>query len=72
MEILSLNTCAELLGITVRCLRHFLTKDQIVPYRQLALGGGTHVRYFTGEDFATIRQWWNQNHAAKEEFKPVN
>jgi hypothetical protein len=67
MEILSLNTCAELLGITVRSRRHYLTKEQIVPYRQLHLGGGTHVRYFTADDFTTIREWWKQSHTPKEE-----
>jgi DNA-binding transcriptional MerR regulator len=67
MEILSLNTGAELLGITVRSLRHYLTKEQIVPYRQLALGGNTHVRYFTAEDFSTIQEWWRAKHAFKEE-----
>jgi DNA-binding transcriptional MerR regulator len=65
MEILSMNTCAERLGITVRTLRHYLTKEQIVPYRQLALGGATHVRYFTAEDFTTIVHWWDQNHAPR-------
>jgi DNA-binding transcriptional MerR regulator len=67
MEILSLNTCAELLGITVRTLRHYLTKEQVVPYRQLPLGGTTHVRYFTVEDFSKIQEWWKQNHAPREE-----
>jgi DNA-binding transcriptional MerR regulator len=67
MEILSLNTCAELLGITVRSLRHYLTKDQVVPYRQLHLGGNTHVRYFTAEDFQKIQEWWTERHAPKEE-----
>jgi DNA-binding transcriptional MerR regulator len=66
MEILSLNTCAEDLGVTVRSLRHYLTKDQIVPYRQLRLGGNTHVRYFTAEDFQTIRKWWSQGHTVQE------
>ena len=66
MDILSLNTCAEALGITVRSLRHYLTKEQIVPYRQLRLGGNTHVRYFTAEDYQTIRKWWSQNHAVQE------
>jgi DNA-binding transcriptional MerR regulator len=66
MEILSLNICAEKLGTTVRSLRHYLTKEQIVPYRQLDLGGGNHVRYFTAEDFTTIREWWKDRHAAKE------
>jgi DNA-binding transcriptional MerR regulator len=66
MEILSLNTCAEDLGVTVRSLRHYLTKDQIVPYRQLRLGGDTHVRYFTAEDVQTIRKWWSQGHTVQE------
>jgi DNA-binding transcriptional MerR regulator len=66
MEILSLNTCAEELGITVRTLRHYLTKEQVVPYRQLPLGGTTHVRYFTAEDFAAIQEWWKERHAPKE------
>ena len=43
MEILSLNICADRLGTTVRSLRHYLTKEQIVPYRQLDLGGSMHV-----------------------------
>jgi DNA-binding transcriptional MerR regulator len=64
MEIISMNTCAERLGITVRTLRHYLTKDHIMPYRQLSLGGGRHVRYFTAEDFSTIRAWWKERHAA--------
>jgi hypothetical protein len=67
MEILSLNICAELLGTTVRSLRHYLTKDQVVPYRQLHLGGKTHVRYFTAEDFETMQDWWAKSHAPKEE-----
>jgi hypothetical protein len=67
MEILSLNICAELLGTTVRSPRHYLTKDQVVPYRQLNLGGNTHVRYFTAEDFETMQEWWTQRHAPKEE-----
>jgi DNA-binding transcriptional MerR regulator len=67
MEILSLNTCAELLGVTVRCLRHYLTKDQIVPYRRLELGGSTHVRYFTAEDYRTIQEWWTEHHSSGEE-----
>ena len=66
MEILSLNTCAEKLGTTVRTLRHYLTKEQVVPYRQLELGGNTHVRYFTGEDFTRIQAWWKGRHASKE------
>ncbi len=66
MEILSLNTCAEELGITVRTLRHYLTKEQIVPYRQLPLGGTTHVRYFTAEDFQKIQEWWKERHVPKE------
>jgi DNA-binding transcriptional MerR regulator len=66
MEILSLNTCAEELGITVRTLRHYLTKEQVVPYRQLPLGGTTHVRYFTAEDFQKIQEWWKERHAPKE------
>jgi DNA-binding transcriptional MerR regulator len=66
MEILSLNTCAEELGITVRTLRHYLTKEQVVPYRQLPLGGTTHVRYFTAEDFSKIQEWWKGRHAPKE------
>jgi DNA-binding transcriptional MerR regulator len=66
MEILSLNTCAERLGITVRTLRHYLTKDHIVPYRQLEIGGASHVRYFTAEDFATIQEWWKDRRSAKE------
>jgi hypothetical protein len=72
MEILSLNICAEKLGTTVRTLRHYLTKEQIVPYRQLELGGTTHVRYFTAEDFTAIQEWWvrshAQHHASKGEF----
>ncbi len=67
MEILSLNICADRLGITVRSLRHYLTKEQIVPYRQLDLGGNTHVRYFTGNDFKKIQDWWKERHTAKEE-----
>ncbi len=67
MGILSLHICADRLGITVRTLRHYLTKEQIVPYRQLDLGGNTHVRYFTAEDFRNVREWWEQNHAPKEE-----
>jgi DNA-binding transcriptional MerR regulator len=67
MEILSLNTCAELLGVTVRCLRHYLTKDQVVPYRRLVLGGRTHVRYFTAEDVQKIQQWWVDHHTAEDE-----
>jgi DNA-binding transcriptional MerR regulator len=66
MEILSLNTCADKLGTTVRTLRHYLTKEQIVPYRQLALGGDTHVRYFTAEDYRTIQEWWKKRHEAKD------
>lgn len=66
MEILSLSICAERLGTTVRTLRHYLTKELIVPYRQLELGGGTHVRYFTAEDFTTIQAWWKKRFAAKE------
>ena len=66
MEILSLNICADRLGITVRSLRHYLTKEQIVPYRQLDLGGGSHVRYFTDDDFKKIQDWWNERHADKE------
>lgn len=59
MEILSLNICAEKLATTVRTLRHYLTKEQIVPCRQLELGGNTHVRYFTAEDFTTLHEWWS-------------
>jgi hypothetical protein len=55
MEILSLNICADHLGTTVRSLRHYLTKEQVVPYRQLPLGGTTHVRYFIAEDFQKIQ-----------------
>jgi hypothetical protein len=66
-EILSLSICAELLGTTVRSPRHYLTKDQVVPYRQLNLGGNTHVRYFAAEDFETMQEWWTQRHAPKEE-----
>jgi DNA-binding transcriptional MerR regulator len=66
MEILSLNFCAEKLGTTVRTLRHYLTKDQVVPYRHLELGGNMHVRYFTAEDFTKIQEWWREGHAAKE------
>lgn len=66
MEILSLNICAEKLGTTVRTLRHYLTKEQIVPYRQLELGGNMHVRYFTAEDFTKIQEWWKDRPAAKE------
>lgn len=66
MEILSLNVCAEKLGTTVRTLRHYLTKEQIVPYRQLELGGNTHVRYFTAEDYRKIQEWWQQRHAPKD------
>ena len=66
MEILSLNTCAEKLGITARALRHYLTKDHIVPYRQLELGGNTHVRYFTAEDFTKVQEWWKERHTQKE------
>ena len=64
MEILSLNICAERLGTTVRTLRHYLTKEQIVPYRQLELGGKVHVRYFTAKDFMTIQEWWKVRHTA--------
>jgi DNA-binding transcriptional MerR regulator len=67
MEILSLNTCAEKLGTTARALRHYLTKEQIVPYRLLELGGNTHVRYFTTEDFTKIQEWWRERHGPKEE-----
>jgi DNA-binding transcriptional MerR regulator len=67
MEILSLNVCAEKLGITARTLRHYLTKEQIVPYRQLALGGNTHVRYFIPEDYQKIQEWWRERHAPKKE-----
>ncbi len=67
MEILSLNICADRLGTTVRSLRHYLTKEQIVPYRQLDLGGNTHVRYFTGNDFKKIHDWWGERHTDREE-----
>jgi hypothetical protein len=70
VEILSLNICAELLGTTVRSLRHYLTKDQVVPYRQLHLGGNTHVRYFTAEDFETVQDWWAKRHAPEQESAP--
>ena len=66
MNLLSLNICADRLGITVRSLRHYLTKEQIVPYRQLDLGGNTHVRYFTAEDFQKIQEWWKERHGPKE------
>lgn len=66
MEILSLNICAEKLGITVRTLRHYLTKEQVVPYRQLDLGGNNHVRYFTTEDFKTVQEWWKDRRIPKE------
>ena len=67
MEILSLNITAEKLGTTARTLRHYLTKEQIVAYRQLELGGNTHVRYFTAEDFEIIQDWWKKRHAPKED-----
>ncbi len=68
MEILSLNICAELLGTTVRSLRHYLTKEQVVPYRQLHLGGKTHVRYFTAQDFETMQEWWTRRHTQEQKF----
>lgn len=66
MEILSLNICADRLGTTVRSLRHYLTKEQIVPYRQLDLGGNMHVRYFTDRDFKKIQDWWKGHNTGKE------
>jgi hypothetical protein len=72
MEILSLNGCADKLGITARTLRHYLTKEQIVPYRQLELGGNTHVRYFIPEDYRKIQEWWMSSHAQRHASQEVD
>lgn len=67
MEILSAYTCAERLGTTVSGLRHFLSREQIVPHRRLQLGGNKHVRYFTAEDFRNVQESWLAKHSPREE-----
>mgnify|MGYP000974566617 CR=1 FL=1 len=58
MRILSLKSCAELLGIGTRKLRYFLDKEEVIPYRALDLGGGRHVRWFSTDDLEAIEIWW--------------
>jgi hypothetical protein len=71
MKILSLKTCADYLGISTRKLRYFLAKEEVIPYRQLDLGGGTHVRFFTVEDLQSMKDWWKENHAEDSQRKII-
>jgi DNA-binding transcriptional MerR regulator len=57
-DLISLASCAGLLGTSTRRLRYYLEKTAVIPDRRLT-AGKFHVRYFTAQDYQIIKQWWS-------------